>query len=33
MAKFIWHEGGFPHDMEIRQVYGVIDITTEEGYI
>ena len=18
MAKFIWHEGGFPHDMEIR---------------
>lgn len=24
MAKFIWHEGGFPHDMEIRQVYGVI---------
>ena len=24
MAKFIWHEGDFPKDMEIRQVYGVI---------
>ena len=24
MAKFIWHEGDFPKDMEIRQDYGVI---------